>query len=773
MSKNIGVYIYTGDGIGEAVDVDKLVELATGELGAKVAKTHADLYSPEGVAMVKQDVESEELNAIVLAGVSPRYEYKEFDFPGVYLEKTGLRELVAWSHPVAEDDENADAKKEHIQELAEDYIRMAVTKVQKAEMPEPDKMEELSNKLLIIGGGITGLTAAIEAAEAGYPVTIVEREAELGGYAAKLRKQIPVGPDYADTVSPVVQDLISKAQASDLIEIKTSTEVARIGNVPGQYRVSFKEAGTKSEWDAPVPLTDEEKLDENGNELSADDQKAKYEEKNEGRKEYTEEDPSAEIFGAVILASGWKPYVPAEDEWPHLAWGNPNVVTNCQFEELAKGGKITRPSDGKEVKTVAFIQSPGGKDDDADFPYTSAVTSLVSLKQASYVREDQPEEGKAYVFYQHMRTPGQYEYFYKGLQDDPGIFLAKGAVTEVADNGSGGLTVNVENTILGDSMSVDVDMVVLATGMVPTTKDEAVVNLAYRQGPAFRDLDLFGGYCDSNFICFPYETRRTGIYAAGGVRRGLTIEESMEDAAGAVLKAIQCLKAAEEGHAVHPRTWDFDYPDFYFQRCTQCKRCTEECPFGALDDDEKGTPKPNPTRCRRCGTCMGACPERIIGFKDYNIDVVGSMIKAIEVPDDDEDKLRMVIFACENDAYPALDMAASKNKFWSPLARIIPVRCLGSVNVSWIKDAMSSGMDGVLLLGCKFGDDYQCHFVKGSELANRRMENVAETLNSLGMEPERVKLAQVAIDEYDKVDEIINEFVDEIVGMGPNPFKGW
>ncbi len=773
MSKKIGLYIYTGDGIGEAVDVDKLIELATGELGVTVAKSHDNLYSSDGVAMVKADVESEGLEGIILAGVSPRYEYKEFDFPGVYLEKVGFRELVAWSHPINPDDENADSKKEHVQELAEDYIRMAVTKLEKAQMPEPYKMEEINNRILIIGGGITGMTAALEAAEAGYQATIVEREGQLGGFAAKMRKQIPVGPKYDSPIDPVVNDLINKVQANDKIEVRLNTEVARISNVPGQYRVSFKESGTKSEWDAPVPLTDEEKLDENGNELSAEELKKKYEEKNEGRRDYMETDPNAEIFGSVVVASGWKPYVPAEDEFAHLGWGNPNVVTNVQFEELAKEGKIKRPSDGREVKTVAFIQSPGATEDDADFPYASAVTSLVALKQAKYVREDQPEDGKAYVFYQHMRTPGQYEYFYKGLQDDPGIFLAKGAVTEVKENENGGLTVNVTNTILGEDVSVDVDMVVLATGMIPTTKDEAVVNLAYRQGPAFRDLELFGGYCDSNFICFPYETRRTGIYAAGGVHRSMTIEEAMEDAAGAALKAIQCLKAAEAGHAVHPRTWDFDYPDFYFQRCTQCKRCTEECPFGALDDDEKGTPKPNPTRCRRCGTCMGACPERIIGFKDYNIDVVGSMIKAIEVPDDDEDKLRMVVFACENDAYPALDMAAAKNYWWSPLVRIIPVRCLGSVNVAWIKDAMSSGMDGALLLGCKFGDDYQCHFVKGSELANRRMENVAETLNSLGMEPERVKLAQIAIDEYDKVPEVINNFVDEILELGPNPFKGW
>ena len=170
---------------------------------------------------------------------------------------------------------------------------------------------------------------------------------------------------------------------------------------------------------------------------------------------------------------------------------------------------------------------------------------------------------------------------------------------------------------------------------------------------------------------------------------------------------------------------------------------------------------------------MGACPERIIGFKNYNIDMIGSMVKTVEVPDDDEDKLRFMVFVCENDAYPALDMAAMRRLPQNALIRVIPVRCLGSMNMVWIKDALSSGMDGALLLGCKFGDDYQCHFVKGSELADKRMANIGETLGSLGLEPERCAVRQIAISDYDKVGDIINEFVEEVIELGPNPFKGF
>ena len=369
------------------------------------------------------------------------------------------------------------------------------------------------------------------------------------------------------------------------------------------------------------------------------------------------------------------------------------------------------------------------------------------------MREDY-DDGKAYVFYQHMRTPGLSENFYKNIQQDNGIFLTKGDVVSVSKNGNG-LIVEADNTLLGEKIKVNADMVVLATGMVPATADDPVANMAYRQGPAFRDnIDLFNGYCDSNYICFPYETQRTGIYAAGCIRRSMTIEESIEDAAGAALKAIQCIESVNRGVSVHPRSGDMTIPDFYFERCTQCKRCTEECPFGALDDDEKGTPKPNPTRCRRCGTCMGACPERIISFTDYSIDSVGSMLKSIEVPsedDYDEPPLRILALVCENDAYPALDIAGSNRLSWSADVRFIPVRCLGSVNVVWIKDALA----------------------KGIELADIRMKKIGQALESLALEEERVAQFDVAIDEYDKIPQIINDFVESIEEMGPNPFKGF
>ena len=612
MKKVYGAYLCTGCGIGDVLDVDGLKDAAA---DAGIAMTeHACLCGAAGRSFIEKDIADKGVNTIVVCACSPRVMQKEFDFGQQTITVRGnLREHVAWTGGLKEDGSVDD----FLQEMGTDYVRMAVTRAQKTELPEPYKLETISKKILVMGGGIAGLTAAKEAAAAGYEVTLVEKDAQLGGKALGWRKMFPTAYPYNELEAPSIQQMIADVQGNSRITVKTGCEVARIGGSPGQFNVTLKAAGVATEWDAPAKVTADQQDLINKGEL---------EDPNKGMQKYTTLNPEGEIYGAVVLATGWTPADVSEYE--HLGYGKlTNVVTNAEFEKIAKTGKVPA--------RVAFVQSPGGKDNDKDFPYCNSVTSMVALKQANYVVEDNPVDGTAYVLYQHMRTPGNTELFYKGMQAKDGVFMTKAAVTKVSASGSS-LVVDVEDNLIGEDLQLEVDRVVLAAGMVPTTVADPVINLAYRQGPAFLDLDLFDGYADSHFICFPYETRRTGVYTCGGVRKAETMEETIDDATGAALKAIQCIESSNRGVAVHPRSGDQTYPDFFFSRCTQCKRCTEECPFGALDDDEKGTPLPNPTRCRRCGTCMGACPERIINFADYSIDMIGSMVKSIEVPDDDE-----------------------------------------------------------------------------------------------------------------------------------------
>jgi quinone-modifying oxidoreductase subunit QmoB len=409
--------------------------------------------------------------------------------------------------------------------------------------------------------------------------------------------------------------------------------------------------------------------------------------------------------------------------------------------------------------------------------------------------KEQNADCDATVLFDDLRTPGAAgEDFYRSGQQAM-VTFSKGKATEVTANG--GLKVKFKDLILNDDTEMDCDMVVLATGQVPhvgpdpyaqLAVDEAeseeekakaqailevappsILNLDYRQGTDLPQLKH--GFVDSHFICFPYETRRTGIYAAGPVRRPMDMKQAMEDAVGATMKAIQAAENASQGRAAHPRVGDLSYPSFRKEGCTQCKRCTVECPFGAINEDEKRYPLFNESRCRRCGTCMGACPVRVISFENYSIDTVGQQLKNVDIPDEFDEKPRILALACENDAYPALDMAAQAGEELTQWARVIPVRCLGSVSLSWITDALNSGFDGIVLMGCRRDDDYQCHFVRGSAIAAERMSKVGDTLQTLNLEPERVAVYEVAITDIKRAPQLINDMAETVEKIGMSPFK--
>jgi quinone-modifying oxidoreductase subunit QmoB len=739
MPAKVGVYICKGCDIGKSIDVDKLAEVATGDTKAALCKSHDILCSREAVDSIRSDIEGESINRVVVAACSQRVFPELFEFgDGVMTERINLREHVAWSH---------EPNNEDTQMLAEDVIRMGVTRAGLIEPPEP--FSEVNCKdIMVVGGGISGMTAARSAASAGYKVTLVEKENRLGGWATKFRNVFPKNPPYKDLEESDYEKLIDEVNSDPNITVHTSTTVGKTAGQPGKFAVELRNGG----------------------------------------------DAKAITVGSVVLASGWRPY--EADKLTHLGYGSSaDVITNVQMEEMVSNGGIKRPSDGKPIDSVVFVQCAGSRDED-HLPYCSSVCCRVSLKQAMYIREQYPD-AKIYIIYKDIRTPAQYELFYANVQEDEAVFLTKGEIAGVTCEADGKIAVEVGETLLGEDLKIKSDLVVLATGMVPTTrvdvgaseggaeegvtedgKKEAesaelgakILNLTYRQGTDLPTLKY--GFPDSHFICFPYETRRTGIYATGGVRAPMDLATAVNDAHGAALKAIQAVESVTQGAALHPRAGDLSYPEFYMQKCTQCKRCTEECPFGAIDEDDKGTPMPNPSRCRRCGVCLGACPERIISFKNYTVNMISQMIKSIEIPDEEDEKPRILAFVCENDALPSLDMAGMKRHRYNSMIRIIPLRCLGSMNSIWVGDALASGFDGVMLIGCKKGDDYQCHFVRGSELAEYRMGNVREKLIQLALEEERVEIHDLAVSDYDRIPQIMDNFLEVIDEVGPNPYKG-
>jgi quinone-modifying oxidoreductase subunit QmoB len=724
-------YICGGCGIGERLDTAQLGKIAEREGKMDLVRQHPFLCSTEGVQAIRDDIEKEGATHLMIAACSRRAKSEAFSFPGTALARANLREGVIWVRPAT------DEARETTQEMADDHVRMGCAEVKRMLVPAGNPEAGRNRRVLVVGGGISGLTAAIETANTGYEAVIVEKSARLGGWAAELHRRVPDLEPFRDPVDTGVAALVDAVSKNPLIRIHLNATLAKTSGAPGRFV-------------AMVATADGE---------------------------------IAEEVGAIVQATGFTPY--DATRLTEFSYGkSPNIVDQAGLEALARkadGAGIRRPSDGGEVRSVVFVQCAGQRDDSGrHLPYCSGFCCATSIKQAMYFKDANPAVDTV-VIYTDLRVPGNGEDFYRSAQSK-GVTFTKGKVSSVEPDG----TVRFKDLILDEDTAIKADLVVLATGQVPNSgvdidqpdagnangaKPISILNLDYRQG---KDLpQLRHGFSDSHFICFPYETRRTGIYTAGPVRRPMDIAQATEDATGATLKAIQAVENAQLGRAAHPRSGDLSFPIVRLDGCTQCKRCTVECPFGAIDEDAKGYPVFNESRCRRCGTCMGACPVRVISFENYSVDSVGAQIKAVEIPDESEEKPRILILACENDAYPALDMAGAQRLSYSAFVRVVPVRCLGSVNASWITDAINGGYDGVMMMGCKHGDDYQCHFVKGSELATYRMSKVDDTLKQMSLETERVASYEIAITDIERLPKLIDEYAKTIERIGLSPMKGF
>jgi len=416
-------------------------------------------------------------------------------------------------------------------------------------------MKQDVKPILVIGGGVGGMTAAVEAAEIGYPVILVEKEPFLGGRVVRTHRYFPkmCPPTCGFEIN------VRRIRQNPRITVHTMATVEEIAGKAGRFRARIRLR--------PRYVTEQHSLDashveplkaERPNEfnLGMDTTKALYLPHDMAyphvyvldREALSDADaetikktlppgavdldmPEREIevdVGAVIVATGWRPYDATKLD--NLGYGKcANVITNVMMERLAAlggptGGEIVRPSDGNKAENVAFVQCAGSRDEN-HLPYCSAVCCMGSLKQARYLREKN-ETSKATVFYIDIRAVGSLEKFYYDMLEDENVSFVKGKVGEISEEaGSQNLQLKVEDTLSGEILRQSFDMVVLATGIVPNTADVKI--------PFELKYDEYG-FVDGS-------TEVDGVYAAGCAKHPCDVSRTTKDSTAAALKAIQCL----------------------------------------------------------------------------------------------------------------------------------------------------------------------------------------------------------------------------------------
>lgn len=414
----------------------------------------------------------------------------------------------------------------------------------------------ISGSIMVVGGGISGLTTALEAAEVGYEVFLVEKNPYLGGRVAQLNQYFP-------KLCPPTCGLeinFKRIKDNPRIKVLTMAEVEKVEGGPGNYTVSVKlkpryvnenctccgacseacrteiasdyDFGMKKVKAAYLPFAMAFPA-----RFVIDPQIVATEDGRRVKEACLYDAVDLEMqpktltlsVGAVVWATGWVPY--DAKKMDRLGFGkHPNIITNMMMERLAAPngptqGKITRPSDGKAPASIAFVQCAGSRDENY-LPYCSYICCMASLKQTTYIREQHPE-AKIYIFYIDLRAPGyRYEKFYDAIKKDPNVVFIKGKVAEVnEDPATGNITVVAENAVTGEKIQQSVEMVVLATGMQPTA--------AVQKLPAGVKTTADG------FILNDYAAG--GMFGAGCAHKPADVVSSNQNATGMALKAIQTL----------------------------------------------------------------------------------------------------------------------------------------------------------------------------------------------------------------------------------------
>ena len=768
-SPKIGIFVCEcGGNIGDVVDVKSVIETAKTWPDVAVAKYHKYLCSKPAQELILESVKKENLDRVVVASCTPRMHLATFQsvmeragLNPFMLEFVNIREQDSWVHGPHSSPE---ATRKAVSLIKGGYERSRELE------PLQTVSEKGSREILIVGGGISGITAALELGYLGHKVHLVERKPSLGGNMAKLTKVFPT----LDCAQCILTPRMAEVGRNPNVAIYSYSEVKEVSGRPGNYNVKVfskprgvdlqkcRNCGVCSKV-CPVSVPDEfnEGLSQ---------RKAAYIEfpqavpsaytidfKNCTRcgkceqlcpaKAISLADQGSTIdlhVGGIILSTGYQLYDAKKLET--LGYGNyKDVITMMELERLVSATGPTngfvKKADGTDVKKMAMVLCAGSRDKNY-IPYCSRICCMYSLKQAFVLKKMLGID--VTIYYTDIRATGKgYEDLYWRDQE-AGVNFVRGKVAEVyKDSTTGKLVAVAEDTITGEITEEQFDMIGLATPMI--APDDLKELAEKMKVPIGED----GFVTEKHPKLDPVDTLTTGIFASGCALSPKDVRDTVSDSLGASAKAALFLK----GDYV---TTSPEKAYVIADLCNGCNACVPICPTNAITM-QNGKAKIDPFQCTGCGACIPVCPQEAIDFKNTTTKQIIASLRGV-LAEKQPGEIRIVAFVDKNVGYTGMDFLGLDRTNYPDSVRILSVPTTAILGLKHLLYAFAFGADGVLIIeGTQEIDE---------KFTKKRMIDMGRELAKYGIENMRVRYSYVPLPVYKKAAELFTMFADRIKKFG-------
>jgi heterodisulfide reductase subunit A len=760
VTPDIGVFLCKcGKNIGGSVDVDALARAVEDIPSVKHIQVNTYTCSEPGQAEIETAIAEHKLEKIVIAACSPRLHgptwqelLRRSHLNPAVVEVANIREQCSWVH--------LHEKAEGTQK-ALDLVRMAVARAELLQ-PVAELTVPVTQRALVIGGGVAGIQAALDLADDGYETILVEKSPTIGGIMALIDKTFPTMDCSICILGPKMAD----AGRHRNIKLITHAEVADITGYVGNFEVTVRQKAryvdetlctacndcvdvcpvdVVDEWSGnlgwrkaihiPYPqsvpasyiIDDQHCLGLSplacGKCIDACDKKAIIYEDHDRDYHYK--------VGAIIVAVGFKPF--DAERIPEYGYSRfDNVLTTVEFERLINaagptGGELVRPSDFKAPARVAFVNCVGSRDVRFN-PYCSNFCCMESIKNALLIKEHWPDVAVT-IFYLDIRAFGKgFEALYRRSRAE-GIRYVRGRPSRILqDPRSRNLTVMVEDTRADAVLSEAYDMVVLSVG----ADGPEAVPLPLARSPE-------GFYIEAHPKLKPVDSPSDGVFIAGGAEAPKDIRETVTQASAAAGRAAGLLLRKEV--RIEPLFAVVDP-----ESCNACGTCATRCPYQAISvaKDKKTPARVNPALCKGCGTCAADCPRDSIRMTNFTDAMI---LRQIDVALQDNPAEKVLIFACNWCSYAGADLAGTSRIQYPTNTRIVRTMCSGRVDPDFVKHAFDRGAGAVMLTGCRPQD---CHYISGNDFALKREKKIRRWMQKNSIAEDRFLIAWMSAAEGKK-----------------------